>query len=213
MRNNKNLICFMGLKHCGKGYNAQPYIDIGYKKISLADPLREVAWNILGFNPEKNNNLSYDDFKHCNLLAKTEHKFMGLISYHTGVKITSGRKILQNIGTEFKRLFGTDYWCNLWYDSVVKSGENVVCDDVRFSNEILKVLELKNAGYNVTFIWCQYEKADYDKILADKHESELLNQFIYYNRDKYRLHDGCIIKEDILKRILEDFEKTKKFSF
>ena len=65
----------------------------------------------------------------------------------------------------------------------------------------------------MTFIWCQYENADYDKILADKHESELLNQFIYYNRDKYRLHDGCIIKEDVLKRILKDFEKTKKFSF
>ena len=213
MSDKKNIIAFMGLKTCGKDYQSQAYINIGYKKIALADPLREVAWNILGYNPEEKGNIPYNDFKNCNLSAEVEHKFMGVLPYYTDVKITSIRKILQNIGTEFKRLFGTDYWCNLWYDSVVKSGENVVLTDLRFPNEVKKVLELKDVGYNVTFRWCQYEKADYDKILADKHESELLNQFIYYNRDKYKLHDSCIIKEDVLKRILEDFEKTKKFSF
>lgn len=207
MKNNKKLICFMGLKHCGKGYNAQPYIKLGFKKISLADPLREVAWNILGFNPEKNNDISYDNFKNCNLLAEIEHNFMGLISYHTGIKITSGRKILQNIGTEFKRLFGTDYWCNLWYDSVVNSGENVVCDDIRFPNEINTVLKLKDADYDVSFVWCQYEGADYKNILKDCHESEMLNQFIYCNRLKYGLHDGSIIDEKTMKAILEDFSK------
>ena len=48
MTDKKNIIAFMGLKTCGKDYQSQAYINIGYKKIALADPLREVAWNILG---------------------------------------------------------------------------------------------------------------------------------------------------------------------
>ena len=70
------------------------YINIGYKKIALADPLREVAWNILGYNPEEKGNIPYNDFKNCNLSAEVEHKFMGLLPYYTDVKITSIKTLI-----------------------------------------------------------------------------------------------------------------------
>lgn len=206
MTDKKQLIAFMGLKQTGKDYNSQPYIKLGFKKIALADPLREMAWNILGYNPDLQGNIPYNEFKN-NILFTKENKKILNIPHTKEVEITSIRKILQNLGTECKKLFGEDYWCNQWYISVINSESNVVVTDIRFPNEINTVLKLKDADYDVSFVWCQYEGADYKNILKDCHESEMLNQFIYCNRLKYGLHDGSIIDEKTMKAILEDFSK------
>ena len=207
----KNLICFLGMMQTGKDYNSKPYLNLGFKKIALADSLRDMLWEIIGFSP--NRDIPYDEYKKCILTTKIKTNKLCFIPWIKNIKITTIRKMMQNIGSVMKKYFGQDFWVNLWVDKVLKSKCDVVCTDIRFVNEILKAMSLNNKGYNVTFIWVCYKNADFDNILKQKHESEALSQFIYYNRDKYRLHDGCIIKEDVLKRILEDFEKTKKFSF
>lgn len=205
MAERKQVIAFLGLKTSGKDYNAKVYIDAGFKKIALADPLRKMAWNILGYNPDLMGNIPYNEFKN-NILFTKENKKILNIPHTKEIEITSIRKILQNLGTECKKLFGEDYWCNLWYIDVINSEKNVVVTDIRFINEINTVLKLKDAGYDVMFIWCQYKGADYKNILKDCHESEMFNQFIYCNREKYGLQDLSVISEDLMKQIIKDYE-------
>lgn len=211
----KSIICFLGCKGSGKDYNSKAYIKNDFKKIAFADALREVVWDILGYHPidDKYKNIAkdsftYSEFKQCELFAgKKIFNFIPIISRCSS--ITSIRKILQNTGSVFKELFGENYWTNIWYKKVLEYDGNVVVTDVRFPYEINKILKLKKQGYNVTFIWCQYENADWNKIMQDKHESEALSQFIYLHSCKYKLHDGSIIDDKTIKRIIKDFMNSK----
>lgn len=45
------------------------------------------------------------------------------------------RALLQNYGTEVRRVDNPDYWAHQWEKAVVAYGGNVVADDVRFVNE------------------------------------------------------------------------------
>lgn len=203
--NKKNLMVFLGLKNCGKNYNAQPYLEMGFKNISFADPLREMVWSILDYTPNKV--LNYDDFKKSEAILRKPNKFLNLFAKK--VVITTGRKILQNAGSVIKSMFGETIWADLWAKSVLESEQNVVCTDCRFTYEVFKALSLSRKGYNVSFIWVCYEKANFNEILKDKHESEALSQYIYYNQEKYGLYDLCEIKPKVLKQIISDFEQQQ----
>lgn len=210
----KSVICFLGCKGSGKDHNAQKFILNGYKKIAFADALRSVVWSILGYYPIDDkykivdkDRFTYSEFKKCNLFASRRiFNFIPFIS--ECVEITSVRKILQNTGSVFKELFGENYWTNIWYKKVLGYNGNVVVTDVRFPYEIRKILKLEKQGYNVMFIWCQYEHADWNKIMQDKHESEALSQFIYLHSCKYKLYDGAVIDNKTIKKIIKDFENN-----
>lgn len=199
MSEKKEIIVFLGLKNCGKGFNSKPYINSGYKKLSFADPLREIAYDILDYTPDKKFN--YDDFKMSDIVLKK--------GFFKKKKITTGRKILQNTGSVIKDFFGEDIWATMWYNSVLESGSNIVCDDARFTYEIEKALSLSRKGYKVKFIWCCYQGADFKEILKDSHESEALSQFIYKNQIKYGLYDACLIKHTTIKQIIKDYKALK----
>ena len=151
----------------------------------------------------------YDEYKKCILTTKIKINKLCFIPWIKNIKITTIRKMMQNIGSVMKKYFGQDFWVNLWVDKVLKSKCDVVCTDIRFVNEILKAMSLNNKGYNVTFIWVCYKNADFDNILKQKHESEALSQFIYYNQEKYGLHDLCEIKPKVLKQIISDFKNEQ----
>lgn len=192
----KNLICFLGTKRSGKDYQSQKFIDLGYKKVALADSLRNMLWDILGWTPT---NSQYEKCK-----ATYMYLPEGIINF---IKTTTIRKMLQNLGSYMRNNFGENYWVNRWCEEVLKYGDNVVCTDVRYPNEIKKALSLSKKGYNVEFVWCAYECANYTEILKDTHESEALAQFLYLNKDKYKLYDGCKINTTVLKKILKDYNK------
>lgn len=192
----KDVVCMLGLFGSGKNYQAQKFIQAGYKEIAFADPLRKTLYNILGYTPE-----DYDLFKKSTLYAEVQRR---IFKYKK--RVTTGRTMLQNLGTVFKQLWGEGFWAKQWYKSVLECDTNVVCSDVRFPIEIKKAFSLKKKGMTVDFMWCCYDKADFTKALETKHESERLAQFMYYNRDKYKLHDGDYISEKTLRRILKDFE-------
>lgn len=204
----KHLIVFIGLKTTGKDYSSKPYIEKGFKKIALADSLRSMLWNILGYEP--NTSFTYDDMKKTCLTAEKEVKLFKFIPSYKDVNITSFRKMLQNLGSTMKSMFGEDYWVKVWYNKVIEADCNVVCTDVRFPNEIKKALSLKNKGYNVDFIWCCWSGADFKDILKDTHESEALAQFIYWHQSEYNLADGTNISHKLLKKILKDFEEFQE---
>lgn len=194
---NNELICFLGTKRSGKDYNAQKYIDVGYTKMALADSLRDMLWDILGWTPTVQ---QYNQRKESSLWFLD-----GVLKL---VKVTSIRKMLQNLGSFMRDNVDKNFWANIWYNKVLDSNKNVVCTDVRYPNEIKKAMSLSKRGYNVMFIWCCYEGADYTEILKDTHESESLAQFLYCNQDKYKLYNGCRINNTILKRILKDYETS-----
>lgn len=200
-----NVICCCGMKNCGKDYQANPYIKEGYLKISFADSLREMLWDILGYTPNKEFN--YDQFKQSNFTAEISCKILGFIPWIKDVNITSGRKLLQNLGSVIKKWFGKDIFAKLWYNKVLEANCNVIATDIRFDYEFKKAISLSKKGYNVKFIWCCYHGADFENILKDTHESELLAQFMYKNRKKYNLVDGEIIDLKIINKILKDFNK------
>lgn len=204
---NKNIICFIGCKSTGKDYSAEACIKHGYVKMAFADPLRDIAWKILGYTPDTEGNLSYADFKNCILTSEKRTNILNFIPWYKDFVVTSVRKILQNTGSVFKELFGETYWANLWYKRVLDSdATNIVCTDARFTYEIRKILSLTKKGYTVQFVWCQYEGANWKEILKDKHESEAFAQFIYNNREQYRVYDGCVLKENIIRKIIKDYE-------
>ena len=198
----KEVVCMLGLKTCGKDYNAQRYIkELDYKKIALADPLRQTLWNILGYTP-----YDYQEFKTCDIKATHKTTLCKIFGLTETFKITTVRKLLQNVGSEFKRQFGQTFWANKWKEAVLKSDKDVVCTDVRFNYEVEKALSLTRKKCKVKFIWCCYEGADFDEILKDKHESERFNQFIYFNREKYGLQDGSTISHKTMRQILKDYQ-------
>lgn len=198
MSDKKEIIVFLGLKNCGKGFNAKPFIENGYKKISFADPLRDMVYDIINYIPY--DGFNYDDFKMSDVvLCKNLFKRK---------RITTGRKILQNIGSVIKKFFGEDVWATMWYNSVLSHNTNIVCDDARFTYEIEKAISLSRKGYKVKFIWCCYNGANFKEILKDNHESEAFSQFIYKNQEKYNLCDGTIINHTLLKKIIKDFNSN-----
>ena len=197
--NDKQIVALLGLATTGKDYNSKPFINIGFKKIAFADSLRKVLWDILGYTPD-GDNIPYNEFKKCEFKVKK--------SLFKTESITTIRKMLQNTGSVFKELFGQNYWTNRWVKDVLESGYNrIVVTDTRFDYEIKKIISLKKKGYKVNFIWCQYEGADYNKLLSDNHESEALAQFMYKNRELYGLYDACTINEINMLKILKDFNK------
>jgi len=52
------------------------------------------------------------------------------------------RELMQNYGTEVRRGDNPDYWVNQWIESI-RDGGNIVCDDIRFPNELSA---LRNEG-------------------------------------------------------------------
>lgn len=208
MTRKKQAVIFMGLKTTGKDYNSVAYIDAGFKKIALADSLRDMLWSIIGYKPNKE--FTYNEMKHSILSAEKNSKFLGFIPSVQDIAITSIRKMLQNLGTVMKDMFGENFWVNIWYKKVLEADCNIVCTDCRFPNEIKKALSLEKKGYDVNFIWVCYNKANFEEILKDTHESEQFAQYLYYNSDKYGLYDLCKINNVQMKKILKEYDKFIK---
>lgn len=203
----KQLKIFLGMKTTGKDYTAKEYLENGYKKIAFANPLREMLWSILGWEPKSTE--EYNELKETPLTTEKMTKIFGFIPNFETKKITTIRKMLQNLGSEMKNKFGETYWANLWCQEVLNSNCNIVCTDARFTYELKKALSLTKKGYKVEFIWCCYNKADFISILKDTHESEALAQYIYWHQSNYNLSDGCKISHATLQKIIKDYENFK----
>lgn len=188
---------FLGVIGSGKSYCSNQLVQQGYQKISVADSLRDALWGILGWKPRTDE--EYNAFKQHELIDVTN-------SINT--TIVTGRQVLQNMGEVFKSWFGRDYWATQWYSRVlyqmlvcpIKNGHNVVCDDVRFPEEVEQALELAENGYDVQFIFCDYKSERYNS--TNQHISERYAQAILA-LNKYK--DGDIIAIEDLLKINEQF--------
>lgn len=192
-----HIICFLGRNGSGKTYQSNQLVKKGYTKISLADPVRELAWKTLDYYPETESD--YNIFKNSFLvLSQTWDR---KIFNNLGLAIT-GRQYLQNLGQGAKDLFGEDFWVKAWEEKIKENllitGELIVEKSkvtILETNESGKIIKLKfdecliNKSFIVTddirfpieietahklgatFIWCDYQKGNYP---TEEHSSEAL---------------------------------------
>lgn len=189
MEKKQKIYVFLGLMGSGKNYRAEVFVDRGYNQFAFADTLRDILWSILGYTPS-----DYEKFK------KSDVK-LGWFK-----NITTGRKLLQNLGSTLRRFIGDDVWVNILLKKIMDE-PTVVITDCRYDNEVSKLLKYaEKAGADITFIWCCYPSDKYKQGLKEKHESEALAQFI---TQKYNYNDGDTIPNKNMKSIVTAFRKQK----
>jgi len=66
------------------------------------------------------------------------------------VKPTLVRSLMQNYGTNVRRVDKPNYWVDQWVDKVKATRGNIVVDDVRFFNELSAITELDGLLLRVT---------------------------------------------------------------
>ena len=154
------LVIFAGVMGSGKDFQCSLLESRRYTKIAFADPLREMAWKILGWAPK--NNEEYEVFK------KNTIGHLGLLTF-------TGREFLQNLGQTMREI-DPDFWCKLWQvkvDKLLKEGGKVCCSDARFFNELSYA---SNCFCPSAFVFCDYVSERYDA--TNKHISEELSQYL-----------------------------------
>lgn len=209
------LICYIGVIGSGKDYQAKRYISENPNTlhINFADELREMAWDILGWRP--NTNEEYEDFKQSNMCQYVEADKGYCLANIARIDFT-GREFLQRLGTEALRKRDADFWANCWKRKVNKAiaqGYDVVCSDLRFTNELECALSLKisdnpaNHDYvslTPDFIFCDYKSERYDD--TNTHESEKLAQHLldcdFMNGDR--------ITDEFLKGVIKNLDWSKQ---
>ena len=113
-------IGLVGPKHSGKTTAGEFLVErMGYKKIALADPLKDHAVAMINtFNTRVG-------------LPEIDRQFMADHKDEVFVPF------LQWLGTDYGRVFlkTPDRWINAFLDQSYSSVDPVVCDDIRFPNE------------------------------------------------------------------------------
>jgi len=149
------IISVSGLKNSGKDTFADVLVDRhGFKKISLADPLRELCSKIFGIDmkyfldrDKKDTDLPFNlmiEFDHIDRIVKqvedwgfvvTNEARAELDEFH-GTYIDTPRDLLKCVGTNMLRQnVRDDLWLVITLTKIKELGQKVVVADVRFDNE------------------------------------------------------------------------------
>lgn len=155
----REVIAFIGRQGSGKSYQSQRLVkERGFKKLSFADPLRDIAFNVLGMDFEEGMK-KYDELKRTEL-------FNGL----------NFRNILENLGASVRK-YDKDFWVNALIHNISQCSEHIVIDDMRYPNEyeLLRNYCITK-GYEFKAYFCNYKSPIYDE--NNKHESASLSNFL-----------------------------------
>ena len=122
-----NLIGIAGLIGCGKTLLADTLCaEHKYEKVKMASPIKEMLLSV---------GLTQEDIE-----GETKEIANTLLCGK------SPRFAMQTLGTEWGRnLIGSDIWVNLWgakVETLMSMNSSVVCDDVRFPNEVDKIQQM-----------------------------------------------------------------------
>jgi len=130
MNQGKTIIGFTGPKQSGKSTAADYLVANSFKKLSFAEPIKDIVWFLLqGFN------LKQDYIEQL----MTTHK--EVIIPELGV---SARWLMKSLGTEWGRdTIHTDIWA-MWMSKrlVTETNDHLVFEDIRFENEAALIRSL-----------------------------------------------------------------------
>lgn len=160
------LLGISGQKRHGKDSVADVLVkDFGFKKVALADPLKQICSKVFqiplqAFYKDELKDLAFIepeiiDVYHIERLVTQleEHtsvsteSIQNLKIHGCGKELKSPREILQFVGTDLCRTYVKDtVWLDIFYSTVKKSEGHLVCTDARFPNEreLIKSLGGKN---------------------------------------------------------------------
>ena len=160
---------FIGYERSGKDYQCDRLVKQGWKKVSFADPLRKIAFKVIGLD-FKEGMARYNDLK------KTE-----LINGQTF------RNILENLG-EGVREYDEDYWVTAALSEMEKSLKNVCISDMRYANEYIKVYNwCKEKNIEFKAYLCDYHSPDYNP--NNKHSSTSFARYLIEDRMVHDLQE------------------------
>lgn len=138
----------------GKSTLANALVEMGWKRISFADPLKKLVAEMIGVRPEEINNL-----KNVRKLYTFGTTIAIYIAKETGLDGTmierllkdktfnDVREILQYIGTDVIRRLRPDWHCQKLKERILNEPEfNYVVDDIRFPNELETIKNLGNSS-------------------------------------------------------------------
>lgn len=155
----REIIAFIGRQGSGKSYQAQQLVkERDFVKLSFANPLREIAFKIIGMDFEEGMK-QYDELKRTELI--------------NGLNF---RNILENLGASVRK-YDEDFWARALIKDIKETMGNVVIDDMRYPNEYVAVKNYCNSN-NVTFraYYCNYKSDVYDE--ENTHESAALSNYL-----------------------------------
>lgn len=121
----------------GKDQFAAYLAEHNFEKLSFADPLRAIAWDLNPIIIDENILGGFDDYQsllneHGYEKAKREYPYI--------------RQVLQALGTDAMRKHLTEsVWVDAWErnaERILATGKRVVTPDVRFQNEVDRIHEL-----------------------------------------------------------------------
>jgi hypothetical protein len=128
------VIGISGLAGSGKGIASQAMVDLGFERIKQADPLKNMLRTL---------------FRDCGLSEEEiERRIEGDLKETPDrlLQHATPRLAMITLGTEWGRdLISPKLWSDLWFTRAfnsLRSGRSVVCDDVRFPEEVAAIRAL-----------------------------------------------------------------------
>ena len=155
----REVIAFIGRQGSGKSFQSKKIVsERGFKKLSFADPLREIAFNIIGMDFDEGMK-KYDELKRTELI--------------NGLNF---RNILENLGASIRK-YDRDFWANALLTNIKGCPDNIVIDDMRYPNEFEIVRTYcVSQGYDFKAYFCNYQSDVYDE--NNKHESAQMSNYL-----------------------------------
>lgn len=155
----REVIALIGRQGSGKTFQANKLVnERKFMKLSFADPLREIAFNVIGMDFDEGMS-KYAELKQTEIV--------------NGLNF---RNILENLGASVRK-FDKDFWARALVTKVNNTQENIVIDDMRYPNEYVALknyCSTKGIAYNAYY--CDYKSAVYDE--SNPHESAGLSNYL-----------------------------------
>lgn len=131
------LIGITGQKRTGKDTLGEEFVKLGYKRVGLADPIKEFAEALNPYLFNHGHKLNYTVESRGWEAAKDE--------------VPEVRTLLQKLGTEAGRtILGDNVWVDAAMKRVAETDGPVVITDVRFDNEAQAILDAGGIVIRVT---------------------------------------------------------------
>ena len=156
----RKVIAFLGTEGSGKTYNANKLVeDLNYTKLSFADALREMAFEIIGMDFTEGMS-KYAELKRTEIYNRQNF-----------------RNILENLGSAIRK-HDLDFWANIIVEKIDKLKGNICIDDLRYVNEYSILYEYcKKNGIEFKAYFCNY-KSDLHRT-DNPHESAKLANYLF----------------------------------
>jgi hypothetical protein len=221
--------CFIGPQGGGKDYQCDKLALEGYRKVSFADGIRELAWYILDWKPK--NEQEYREFKETALsLFSTLNKLtwnsthkrylyfkLGKIAKELDIQLSldeileilytqkelkiTGREFLQRLGTDLIRNHVDDlYWTK---ETLLRIYNTKFVEKFKVciadTRHLAEIEALLNYE-EVEFIWCNYHNTK----PTDNHSSEEIVNFLATKEFKH------LQPIENMKGLIDEFKQIKQ---